>query len=107
MLAKRKRNFEKRGIVDVVTSDEKWHDSGDPELKCYMPGVPRATYMPFPFQIVQGSGPYILIAYEYASTTRTIRMNFKEKVQPDPGWAGSRGLWEGKRLLAILPEFNN
>ena len=29
-------------------------DSGDPEAKCYLPGVPRATYMPFPFQIVQG-----------------------------------------------------
>ena len=25
----------------------------DPEVKCYLPGVPRATYMPFPFQIVQ------------------------------------------------------
>ncbi len=42
-----------------------WHELGDPEFKCYMPGVPRATYMPFPFRIVQGSSPYILIAYEY------------------------------------------
>ena len=25
----------------------------DPEIKCYLPGVPRATYMPFPFQIFQ------------------------------------------------------
>ncbi len=25
----------------------------DPEAKCFMPGVPRATYMPHPFQIVQ------------------------------------------------------
>jgi len=67
-LAKKKENFEKRMMVDV-TDDKKWHDLGDPELKCYMPGVPRATYMPFPFQIVQGSGDYILIAYEFASTT--------------------------------------
>ena len=29
----------------------------DPEVKCYLPGVPRATYMPYPFQIVQ-SGKY-------------------------------------------------
>ncbi|MCY4121996.1 MAG: hypothetical protein OXG72_13870, partial [Acidobacteria bacterium] len=29
-----------------------WVDR-DPEIKCYMPGVPRATYMPFPFQIFQ------------------------------------------------------
>ena len=62
-LAKKKENFEKRMMVDVA-DDEKWHDTGDPELKCYLPGVPRATYMPFPFQIVQGSSPYILMAYE-------------------------------------------
>src|ERR1700719_4100408 len=76
-LKKKKENFEKRGKVDV-SSDKKWHDLGDPELKCYMPGVPRAAYMPFPFQIVQGSNPYILIAYEFASATRTIRMNWKD-----------------------------
>jgi hypothetical protein len=75
-LAKKKENFDKRMRVDV-TSDKKWHDLGDPELKCYMPGVPRATYMPFPFQIVQGSNPYILIAYEFASATRTIRMELE------------------------------
>src|SRR6516162_1088997 len=57
-LQKKKQNFEKRMMVDV-TDDKKWHDLGDPELKCYMPGLPRATYMPFPFQIVQGSGDYI------------------------------------------------
>src|SRR5213080_3457726 len=46
-LAKKKDNFEKRGSVDV-SDDKKWHATGDPELKCYMPGVPRATYMPHP-----------------------------------------------------------
>src|SRR5580700_10233836 len=25
----------------------------DPVVKCFLPGLPRATYMPFPFQIVQ------------------------------------------------------
>ena len=25
----------------------------DPEIKCYLPGVPRATYLPYPFQIIQ------------------------------------------------------
>jgi hypothetical protein len=34
----------------------------DPEIKCHMPGVPRATYMPYPFQILQGPNK-ILIAY--------------------------------------------
>src|SRR5216684_221515 len=31
-----------------------WLDR-DPEVRCYMPGIPRATYMPYPFQITQGT----------------------------------------------------
>src|SRR5215471_16917397 len=58
-LQKKKQNFEKRATADV-SSDKHWHEIGDPEFKCYMPGVPRANYMPFPFQIVQGSGAAIL-----------------------------------------------
>src|SRR5215475_7491666 len=75
-LQKKKDNFEKRATADV-SSDKKWHALGDPEFKCYMPGVPRATYMPFPFRIVQGSGPYILMTYEFTSSTRIVRMNSK------------------------------
>ena len=41
-LAKRKANFENRLKVDV-SNDKTWHALGDPEMKCYMPGVPRAT----------------------------------------------------------------
>ncbi len=33
---------------------EHWIDH-DPELKCYLPGIPRAMYMPYPFQIVQST----------------------------------------------------
>jgi hypothetical protein len=54
--AKKTENFENRLAAD-------------PENKCFLPGVPRATYMPFPFQIVQTSN-YILIAYEFASASR-------------------------------------
>ena len=43
----------------------------DPEVNCYLPGVPRANYMPYPFQIVQ-TPTHILIAYEFASASRTI-----------------------------------
>jgi hypothetical protein len=99
-LAKRNENFAGRMKVDV-SNDETWHDAGDPELKCYMPGVPRATYMPFPFQIVQSSGaePYILMAYEFASTTRTIRMDWKEEAPTDSWMGWSRGHWEGDTLV--------
>ena len=70
----------------------------DPEIKCYMPGIPRATYMPYPFQIVQ-SQDTILMAYEFASASRIIRMNSKEK-SPASAWMGwSVGRWEGETLV--------
>jgi hypothetical protein len=97
-LAKKKANFENRLRVDV-SDDKTWHALGDPEMKCYMPGVPRATYMPFPFQIVQGTGPSILMAYEFASATRIIRMNW-EQAAPVDSWMGwSRGRWDGDTLV--------
>src|SRR5436305_1858769 len=58
----------------------------DPEIKCYLPGLPRATYMPYPFQIVQ-SKDTILMAYEFASASRTIRMNSTAK-SPASSWMG-------------------
>jgi hypothetical protein len=97
-LAKKKENLERRMVTDV-SNDLKWHDVGDPELKCYMPGVPRATYMPFPFQIVQGSGPALLFAYEFTTSTRIVRMNSKAEA-PSDAWMGwSRGRWEGDTLV--------
>ena len=102
-LAKKKENFEKRMMVDV-SDDKKWHDLGDPELKCYMPGVPRVTYMPFPFQIVQGSSDYILIAYEFTSTTRIIRMNWKGEAPADSWMGWSRGRWEGDTLVVDVTD---
>ena len=104
-LAKRKANFENRLKVDV-SDDKTWHALGDPEMKCYMPGVPRATYMPFPFQIVQGTSPYILMAYEFTSATRIIRMNW-EQAAPTDSWMGwSRGRWEGDTLVVDVVGFN-
>jgi len=75
----------------------------DPEIKCYMPGIPRATYMPFPFQIVQ-STTNVLMAYEFASASRVIRMNSKEK-SPAPAWMGwSVGRWEGDTLVVDVTD---
>lgn len=97
-LARRSQNFENRMKADL-TRDDTWHDLGDPEMKCYMPGVPRATYMGLPFQIVQGAENFMLIAYEFASSTRIIRMNWKEDA-PGDFWMGwSRGRWEGDTLV--------
>ena len=70
----------------------------DPEVKCYLPGVPRANYMPFPFQIVQ-SQKTIMIAYEYAGAVRVINMD-KPTKPPADSWMGwSNGHWEGDTLV--------
>jgi hypothetical protein len=78
----------------------------DPEVKCYMPGVPRANYMPYPFQIVQ-TPQYILITYEFASASRIIYMNRPDFEAPIDTWMGhSRGKWEGDSLVVEVTNFN-
>jgi hypothetical protein len=77
----------------------------DPEAKCYLPGVPRATYMPFPFQIVQGTNQ-IMIIYEYAAAARTIHLG-KVPESPVDTWMGhSMGRWEGSSLVVEVTSLN-
>ncbi len=91
--ARKKENFENRLAAD-------------PENKCFLPGVPRATYMPFPFQIVQTAN-YILIAYEFASASRIIYMG-KAQESPVDTWMGhSVGHWEGETLVVDVTSFND
>ena len=70
----------------------------DPELKCYLPGVPRATYLPYPFQIVQ-SPQTILMSYEYAGAVRVINMGAPTKAPGDYWMGWSNGRWEGETLV--------
>src|SRR5579864_9359045 len=83
--AKKKENFANR-----------W--TADPEIKCYMPGVPRATYMPYPFQILQGASS-IMIVYEYANAVRTVNMGPPREAQVDSWMGWSNGHWEGNTLV--------
>jgi hypothetical protein len=77
----------------------------DPEVKCYMPGIPRANYMPYPFQIVQ-SPQNILFAYEYASANRVVNMG-KPTEAPVDSWMGwSNGKWEGDTLVVDVTGMN-
>jgi hypothetical protein len=91
----------------LKTRDEaraQWPKS-DPETFCYLPGIPRATYMPYPFQIVQGNRD-ILMVYEYASANRTIHMN-KHEEPPVDSWMGrSEGRWDGDTLVVVTTGFN-
>jgi len=91
---KKKENFEHR-------------TTADPEAKCYLPGVPRITYLPFPFQIAQ-TPKQITILYEHAHTVRNI---FFDTPHPRAGldwWLGdSRGRWEGDTLVVDVADFND
>src|SRR6476620_9487673 len=67
--AKKKENFEKR--LNRPTTHDLNETTGDPEAKCYLPGIPRATYLGLPFQIIE-TNKQILMSYEFASATRMI-----------------------------------
>ena len=78
----------------------------DPEIKCYLPGVPRAMYMPYPFQIVQ-SKDVIMLVFEYAGATRTVNMD-KPTGAPADSWMGwSNGHWEAETLVIDSNSFND
>jgi hypothetical protein len=80
--------------------------SADPEIKCYLPGVPRATYMPYPFQIVQ-TPKHIMLAYEFAGAARTIFMD-KAPASPADSWMGhSVGRFEGDTLVVDVTSFTD
>lgn len=69
----------------------------DPAIKCFLPGVPRSTYMPFPFEIVQGHDS-MFIVYEFANADRIL---YFEDPGPAPvdSWMGqSYAKWDGDTL---------
>jgi hypothetical protein len=94
-LEKRKQNFAGRATLD-------------PETKCWLSGVPRITYMPYPFQIVQQADK-INILYEYNHTLRHIYMNGNPHPEgPIDWWMGdSRGRWEGNTLVVDVVHFTD
>jgi hypothetical protein len=90
--AKKRENFENRMRAD-------------PEAKCYPPGLPRATYLPYPFQIVQGPTT-MFFAYGVGDAARSVHLG---KVQPPPidTWMGrSHGRFEGQTLVIDVTGLN-
>jgi hypothetical protein len=80
--------------------------SRDPEIKCYLPGVPRATYMPFPFQIVQSNTAFF-IAYEFAGAVRNVYLEDPGEPQVDSWMGQSVGRWEGDTFVIAVSGFND
>ena len=90
--AKQKENFQNRMKLD-------------PEVKCYMAGIPRANYMSFPFQIIQ-SQKDIAFAYEYATSNRVVNMGQFKEGAVDTWMGTSNGKWEGDTLVVDVSGLN-
>ena len=95
-LAKKQENFANRLTADPT------------EARCFLPGVPRATYMPFPFEIVQTPNS-MAIRYEFAHAVRMVPVNGSKHAEGiPPTWMGdSRGRWEGDTLVVDVTNFND
>jgi hypothetical protein len=82
--------------------------AGDPMAKCWMPGVPRLMYIPYPYQIVEAANqPVIPILSQYVHIIRNIQMQ-GEHLDGLENWLGdSRGKWEGDTLVVDVTNFND
>ena len=103
-VAKQQENFKNRMTV-TVANDPSRFDNGDRELQCYRPGVPRANYMPYPFQIFQ-TPEEILIVYEFKGALRSIHMNSTDEAPSDTWMGWSNGRWDGETLVVDVAGFN-
>ena len=86
-------------------NQEHWLER-DPEIKCYLPGVPRATYMPYPFQIFQ-SPTALFIAYEYDGAVRNVYLKDPGPAPIDSWMGQSVAKWEGDTLVIEASGFND
>ena len=90
--AQRQRNYENRF-------------KEDPEVKCYMPGVPRANYMPYPFQIFH-SDRHMLFAYQFAGAARIINLDDHHPSSIDSWMGVSNARWDGDTLVVDVSGFD-
>jgi len=92
-LAKKNENYKNRATVDPVS-------------KCYVPGIPRIMYMPFPFQIFQTDRAFF-IAHEYAGAVRNVYLKNPGPPQVDSWMGQSVGKWDGSTFVIETSGFND
>ena len=88
---------------------ENWKNraTADTEGRCFLPGVPRIMYMPFPFQLVQ-TPKMVILLFEYLHATRNVFMDTPHLKGPLQFWMGdSRGRWEGDTLVVDVVHFGD
>ena len=96
--------YKPEALAQKKKNQESWLTS-DPEIKCYLPGVPRVTYMPQPFRIFE-NGKQIFIAYQYAGAARNIYLKDPGPAPVDSWMGQSVGHWEGETLVVDVTGFN-
>jgi hypothetical protein len=82
---------------------DNWLDR-DPEIRCYLPGTPRAMYMPYKFQVVQGTNK-IMMVFEFAGAERTIHLDQVEPYPAEAYMGHSVAKWEGDTLVVDVSSF--
>ena len=97
--------YKPEALATKKKNQEDWLNQ-DPEIKCYLPGVPRATYMPYPFQIVQ-SPTAMTFVYEYAGAVRNIYLKDPGPALADSWMGQSVGHWEGETLVVNVTDLND
>jgi hypothetical protein len=97
--------YKPEALKTKLENQENWL-TRDPEIKCYLPGVPRATYMPFPFQIVQSDKAFF-ISYEFAGAVRNVFYKDPGEPQVDSWMGQSVGRWEGDTFIVEVRGFND
>jgi hypothetical protein len=91
--AKQKENYQNRAVAD-------------PEIKSYVPGVPRINYTPFPYQIVQ-TPDKLVVLYEYVHANRQLRIGSDHPKGHIDWWLGdSRAHWDGDTLVVDVTDFD-
>jgi len=82
-------------------------DTADPLEKCYLAGVPRTMYLPYPVQILQ-TRDEVMILSEYVHTVRWIPLKKLARYPGYESWMGDpRGHWEGETLVVETIGFND
>ena len=97
--------YKPEALKKKLENQENWL-TRDPEVKCYLPGVPRATYMAFPFQIFQSNAAFFM-SYEYAGAVRNIYLKDPGPAQIDSWMGQSHGRWEGDTFVIDTSGFND
>jgi hypothetical protein len=100
-LEKRRQNYEN------TKNPDPWKNA-DPFVKCYLPGIPRMTYLGWPFQIIQ-TPDYVTFVYEWAHKKRVVPLHAPSPAsEGDTAWMGmARGHYEGNSLVINLTNFNS